>query len=167
MSNVIPLPTARGAATPLDLFLRVGEAHYGQIANLYADRNRRRGLTDMITNSKRRSIIQEARAMTTLNQVPDLVRTGYFLEKEVAEADRFARQVKELKPLASELQPKKGQTREQASESLIRRLAGHGQLNEKMRSSLENLHALRGLYAPRAPAEHLSERIASSARRSK
>jgi len=37
MTNIIPLPTARGAATRLDLFLRVGETHYGQVANLYAE----------------------------------------------------------------------------------------------------------------------------------
>ena len=37
MSNVIPLPTARGASTAIDLFLRIGEAHYGQIATLYAE----------------------------------------------------------------------------------------------------------------------------------
>ena len=37
MSNVFPLPTARGTATPLDLFLRVGEAHYRQVASLYTE----------------------------------------------------------------------------------------------------------------------------------
>jgi hypothetical protein len=38
MTNVIPLPTARGAATPIDLYLRLGEAHYSQIELLYAER---------------------------------------------------------------------------------------------------------------------------------
>src|SRR5438270_4338145 len=37
MTNIIPLPTARGAATPIDLFLRVGETHYAQIANFYSE----------------------------------------------------------------------------------------------------------------------------------
>ena len=37
MSNIILLPTTKGATTPLDLFLRVGEAHYGQIASLYTE----------------------------------------------------------------------------------------------------------------------------------
>jgi hypothetical protein len=37
MTNVIPLQTARNASTPADLFLRVGETHYGQVASLYAE----------------------------------------------------------------------------------------------------------------------------------
>ena len=37
MSNIIPLPTAKGATTPFDLFLRIGEAHYGQIASLHTE----------------------------------------------------------------------------------------------------------------------------------
>jgi hypothetical protein len=37
MANVIPLPTAKGATTPADLFLRIGEASYGQVAHLYAE----------------------------------------------------------------------------------------------------------------------------------
>lgn len=37
MTNVFPLPTARGASTPAELFLRVGEGHYGQVASLYSE----------------------------------------------------------------------------------------------------------------------------------
>jgi hypothetical protein len=37
MANVIPLPTARGASTRAELFLRIGETHYGQIASLYSE----------------------------------------------------------------------------------------------------------------------------------
>jgi hypothetical protein len=96
MSNVILLPTAKGANTPVDLFLRVGEAHDGQIASL---------------------------------------------------------------------KPRKGQTAEQAAENLVRRLIEHAQRNEKMRSSLENLHSVRGLDLPRAPAAHLSPRVRASDRK--
>lgn len=39
MVDVIPLPIAHGASTPPELFLRIGEMHYGQIANLYAEGN--------------------------------------------------------------------------------------------------------------------------------
>lgn len=48
MSNVVLLPTIKGAATPLDLFLRVGEAHHGQISTLHAEGRApvRRAITD-------------------------------------------------------------------------------------------------------------------------
>jgi hypothetical protein len=119
----------------------------------------------MISNSKRHSIVQEMRAMATLNQVPDLMRAQHFLEIELAAVDRFGRQVKDLKPVASELKPRKGQTAEQAVESLVRRTAEHAQRNEKMRSSLENLHSVRGIDVPRAPAAHLSQRVINAARK--
>ena len=113
----------------------------------------------MVSNSKRHSIFQESVALNALNRVPDLMRTQYFLDKDLAEIDRFARSVKELKPLASELRPRKGQTPEQAAESLTKRLAEHAVRNEKMRVSLENLHVVRGLGVPRVPAAHMSARV--------
>jgi hypothetical protein len=123
------------------------------------DPNCCRSLADMINNSKRHSITQEVRAMEALNKTPDLMRIQHFMDAELAEVDRFGRQVKDLKPILSELKPRKGQTAEQAAESLVRRLAEHAQRNEKMRSSLENLHSVRGLDSPRAPAAHLSPRV--------
>jgi len=126
------------------------------------DPNCCRGLADMISNSKRHSITQEARAMEALNKIPDLMRTQHFLDVELAEVDRFGRQVKDLKPIVSELTPRKGQTAVQAAESLVRRLTKHAQRNEKMRSSLENLHSVRGLDLPRATAAHLSPRVRAS-----
>lgn len=129
------------------------------------DPNCCRSLGDMIANSKRHSITQEARAMEALNKTPDLMRTQHFLDVELAEVDRFGRQVKELKPLASELKPRKGQTAEQAAKNLVRRLTEQAQRNEKMRSSLENLHSVRGLDFPRAPAALLSPRVRASDRK--
>ena len=123
-----------------------------------------RSLADMINNSKRHSVTQEAWAMEALNKAPDLMRTQHFLDVELAEVDRFGRQVKDLKPIVSELKPRRGQTAEPAAENLVRRITAHAQRNEKMRSSLENLHSVRGLELPRAPAAHLSPRVRASDR---
>lgn len=128
------------------------------------DPNCCRSLADMTLHAKRHSIVQETKALAALGSVPDLMRTQHFLEKEMADADRFARQVKEIKPIASELKPRRGQTQEQAAESLSLRLAAHALRNEKLRSSLENLHSVRGLAAPRIPAAHLSERVRTGRR---
>ena len=130
------------------------------------DPNCCRSLSDMVNHSKRHAIAQELKAINALNQVPDLMRPQHFLEKEVADADRFARQVKELKPAAAELKPRPSQSPEQAAESLSARLAAQALRNEKIRSSLENLHSVRGLDKPRVPAAHLAERV-RSARRSR
>ena len=87
------------------------------------------------------------------------MRTEHFLNKELAEADRFARQIKELKPVASDLKPRRGQSAEQAAESLSARLSKFAQRNEKLRSSLEDLHSVRGLGAPRIGRAHVVERV--------
>ncbi len=128
------------------------------------DPNCCRSLSDMTKHSRRHSVIQESKALDALNRAPDLMRTQHFLEKEPAEADRFARQVKDLKPVAAELRPRTGQTQEQAAESLSLRLAKQALRNEKMRSSLENLYSIRGLGLRRAPAVHLSERVRAGGR---
>jgi hypothetical protein len=130
-----------------------------------SDRNCCRSLADMVNHSKRHAMIQEAKAMESLNRVPDLMRTQHFIETELAAVDRFGRQIRELTPVVSELRPRQGQTAEQAGENLTRRLAEQAQRNEKMRSTLENLHSVRGLDAPRAPAAHLSSRVVNSARK--
>lgn len=87
------------------------------------------------------------------------MRTQHFLEKEMADADRFARQIKDLKPVATELKPRRGQTHEQAAESLSLRLAAQALRNERIRAGLENLHSMRGLAASRVSPAHLSERV--------
>ena len=100
--------------------------------------------------------------MNALNKVPDLMRTQHFLEQEVAHSDRFARQVKELKPVAAELKPRPGQSQDEAAESLSARLALQALRNEKIRLSLENLHSVRGLDKLRVPTAHLAERVRSA-----
>lgn len=144
----------------------LARAKGGHNAVVCQDRNCCRGLDDMIRNSKRHSIVQEQRAMHALEAVPDMMRATHFLDKEVAAIDRASRQIKELKPQLSELQPKKNQTAEQAAESLVKRMASHAVRNEKMRASLEDLHNLRGPDAPRAAPAALARRVNSSVPRS-
>jgi hypothetical protein len=124
-----------------------------------SDRNCCRSLSDMTNHSKRHSIGQETKALAALSSVPDLMRAEHFLNKEMAEADRFARQIKELKPVAADLKPRRGQSPEQAAESLSARLSKQALRNEKMRASLEDLHSVRGLGAPRIERAHLADRV--------
>lgn len=121
----------------------------------------RMGLKDMVGNSKGHSITQEMRSLGALNAVPDFKRAEYFLANDMTNADRLARQVKELKPLESELKPREGQTAKEAGEKLMARLADHARRTEKMRSVLENHHAVRGVQAPRVPPVHIVERVQS------
>lgn len=129
------------------------------------DPNCCRGLGDMIKHSKRHSITQEGRLMETLNRTPDQMRAQHFLDVELANVDRFGRQLKDLKPVVAELRPRKGQTAAEAAEKLVERLAKHSQRNEKMRSTLEHLHSVRGLDLPRAPEAHLAPRARSASPR--
>ena len=144
----------------------LAKAKGGHALLVCPDRNCCRSLSDMISNARRHSITQESRAMEALNRIPDLMRASHFIDTELAAADRFSRQVKDLKPVAAELKPKPGQTPEQAVESLMKRIAEHAQRNEKVRSSLENLHSVRGLNAPRVAAAYLSDRVTSRSRKS-
>lgn len=70
MSNVALLPTAKGAATPLDLFLRVGVAHHGQISTPHA-RGRapvRRAITDhALRNEKMRASLETLQSVRGLD----------------------------------------------------------------------------------------------------
>lgn len=143
----------------------LAKAKGGHALIVCPDRNCCRSLADMIGNAKRHSITQESRAMEALNRVPDLMRASHFLEADLTQTDRFARQVKDLKPVASELKLRPGQTPEEAAENLVKRMGAHAYRNEKVRSSLEKLHSVRGLDARRMPAARLSERVAFRSRR--
>lgn len=158
-------PAKRVSVPMLDKHLKVDEltalakARGGHGLVVCNDPNCCRSLTDMINNSKRHSFRQEKLAYDHLNRIPDLMRARDFIDKELAEADRFARQVKELKPIQSELKVREGQSAEAAAANLTTRLAKQSLRIEKLRSSLENLHTVRGLDAPRAPAARTSPRI--------
>lgn len=95
----------------------LARAKGGHSLMVCSDRNCCRNLSDMINNSRRHSIIQETAALGRLNRIPDLIRAQHFIENELADVDRFGRQLKELKPIVSELKPRIGQTPDEAAES--------------------------------------------------
>jgi hypothetical protein len=118
-----------------------------------------RTLADMIANPRRHAITQESIAMAALNRVPDLLRAEHFLKTEMADVDRFGRQLKMLKPAASELKPKPGQTADEAAERFSARMSEWAARTERMRAALENLHQVRGQETPRSVGAFLSDRV--------
>src|SRR5580698_8876879 len=80
MSNIVLLPTAKGAITPLDLFLRIGEAHYGQIESLY----------DQGRMPLRRAIFDASRLRHQLNFVKTLREDGVELTLDPKTAELAA-----------------------------------------------------------------------------
>ena len=95
------------------------------------------GLEDMITNWRPHFLYQRFSRIRALEKVPNHNRTRHFLNIDMAQADRLARQVKELKT---------------GDEKMIGRLTEHSRLVEARRAVLENLQETRGDSAPRAPA---------------
>lgn len=111
-----------------------------------------RGLEGMIGDRRAHYATQEGKLVSELERVPDAKRTEHFLSNELAQADRLARQIKEIKPLESELVPRKGQSAAQAAEKLTQRLVAWSRRNEKARSVLENLHEVHEVERARAPS---------------
>lgn len=120
-----------------------------------------RGLEGMLADRKAHFATQERKLIGDLEGVPDPKRVEHFLSHELAVADRLARQIKDLKPVESELQPRKGQTAAQAAEKLIARLSEWAQRNEKTRVVLENLHELQEIERSRMPGVHTHSSVKS------
>jgi hypothetical protein len=95
------------------------------------------GLPDMLANPKRHSVYQRVQTVQELERIPDLNRAQYFLDGDMARADRLARQIKELKT---------------GEAKLNKRMTDHSRRIEKLRSTLEHFHSARGSDAPRASA---------------
>lgn len=93
------------------------------------------GLPDMLGNPKRHSVYQRMQQIHGLERTPDLSRTQHFLDGDMTRADRLARQIKDLKT---------------GDEKLSKRTLAHSHRMEKLRSTLEHFHSLRGTEAPRA-----------------
>ncbi|HEX8654924.1 MAG TPA: hypothetical protein VF693_06865 [Allosphingosinicella sp.] len=111
-----------------------------------------RGLEGMVADRKGHYAVQEAKLLRELESVPEPKRTEHFLSHELAIADRTARQIKDIKPLESELKPRKGQTATQAAQKLTERLVAWARRNEKTRSVLENLHEVHEIERSRVPS---------------
>jgi hypothetical protein len=92
------------------------------------------GLPDMLANPKRHTVYQRIQQIRELERIPDLNREQHFLDGEMTRADRLARQIKDLKT---------------GDEKLNKRMMDHSHRIEKLRSTLEHFHSVRGTDAPR------------------
>jgi hypothetical protein len=95
------------------------------------------GVDDMTKNWRAHFLYQRFSRSDALEKVPDHNRTRYFLDNDMAEADRLARQVKELKT---------------GNKELTSRLTKHSRRIESMREVLESLFEARGDGVARARA---------------
>jgi len=136
MAQILALPTVKASAQPVGHFLRLGDTGHRQLADLHAEgRFSPKRVPDMLSSPKRHSVYQRMHQIQALEVVPDLNRAQHFLDGEMAQADRLARQIKELKT---------------GDAKLDKRMLEHSRRMEKLRSTLEHFHSVRGAEAPRA-----------------
>jgi len=88
-----------------------------------------------LANPKRHGLYQRTLQIREIEKIPNLNRAQHFLEGEMARADRLARQIKDLNL---------------TDENLASRMRAHGDRMEKLRSTLEHFHEVRGNDGPRA-----------------
>jgi hypothetical protein len=93
------------------------------------------GFPDMLANPKRHGLYQRTLQIREIEKIPNLNRAQHFLDGEMARADRLARQIKDLNL---------------TDENLASRMRAHGDRMEKLRSTLEHFHEMRGNDGPRA-----------------
>lgn len=105
------------------------------------------GYTDMVSDPRRHAAHQMFTALASLEAVPDLRRETYFLSGPMTDADRLARQVRQLRPSAVE-----ANRRGVDSAALISRFEQHSRRMEQLLSMCEILHQARGDEGPRAGA---------------
>jgi hypothetical protein len=99
----------------------------------------------MIAEPRRHAAHQIFRELGQLQGIPDLKREHHFLNGAMTIAERLAREIKNLKPPASEatqrgIDPTK----------LMARLSDHSRRTEQLHSALLELHDQRGDQSPRA-----------------
>jgi hypothetical protein len=98
-----------------------------------------KGLDDMIDDPQRHAATQAIRRIGKLSDIPELHREGHFISHNLAEADRAARQVRNLRPSAV-----KAELLGVDPKNLMMRLAKHAEKISRTRSALEDLHEARG-----------------------
>jgi hypothetical protein len=91
----------------------------------------------MVENPRRHAAYQRFAQIEDMERTPDLKRAQHFLDGQMTQADRLARQVKELKT---------------GDIDLTKRLVAHSRRVERLRASLEHLHEKRGDDPRRSPA---------------
>ncbi len=99
----------------------------------------------MIDDPRRHAAYQAFSRVRALEDIPRLSREHYFINGPMAEADRLARSIKQLKPSDSE-----AALREIDSSKLMKRFHDYSRKLEKFRTTLEKFHEARSDETPRA-----------------
>lgn len=149
-------PPARSEDEPFGRAVRIGIPGLGKSATikelelLAAARGGRRlvacgdraccphGLKDMIDDPRRHTAYQAFSTVRALEEVPHLSREHYLLHGPIADADRLARNIKQLRPPSME-----AALREIDLPKLMKRLHDHSRKLEKLRMTLEKMHEAR------------------------
>ncbi|HWA18310.1 MAG TPA: hypothetical protein VG757_04885 [Devosia sp.] len=105
------------------------------------------GMQDTLGDPRQHAAYQSLASVRDIAAVPDLKREQHFLSGRMADLDRQARLIKELKFPVEEARARKVN-----ADDLTRRLTTHSKQLEKMRLSLEDLHESRAEGTPRARA---------------
>lgn len=107
------------------------------------------GVKDMLTDPRQHSAYQATAPIAALSKIPDLNRERHFLEKPLLDAERLARNIKDLNPSVAE-----ATKLEVNLESLKKRMSEHHRKIGKFSDALSLLHNERGAAAPRAKVCH-------------
>lgn len=141
-AKIVRFPHAKPPVQPLGHFL---PARGGRRLISCTDPCCPHGLQDMVNDPRRHAVYQTHAQISELSAIPDLRREQHFLDGRMTDADRRARQVKDLKVSLEE-----ASRRGVDVDRLMKRLADHSNQTEKMRQTLEDLHESRGSSASRA-----------------
>lgn len=145
-TNYVPIPGLgrRLASKELQLLASAkgGRKHLG-----CQDACCQHGVSDMLADSRQHAAYQTIAPIRALAEVPDQNREGFFLDKPLRDAERIARNVKDLNPSKADAKELNVDL-----DSLKRRLSEHHRKIGKFSDTLSLLHDERGAGAPRAKA---------------
>lgn len=103
------------------------------------------GVKDMLADSRQHATFQTIAPIRSLAEVPDLNREEHFLKKPLLDAERLARNIKDLNPSKTDAEEMKVDL-----DSLKRRMSEHHRKIGKFSDALSLLHDERGSGAQRA-----------------
>ena len=116
------------------------------------------GYTDMLADHRGHASRQMFRSIEAIEKVPDLLRGHSFLNGQMANAVRKAREIQSLRPSAAEAE-RHGVN----LDDLMKRMTAHSRKMDKTQASLQNLYDARGKDAPRArPIQSFNPRDAQT-----
>lgn len=113
------------------------------------------GLQDMLENPRRHAAHQAIAEVARLNEVPDQNRAEHFLNNDLKHTARLARDVKRLKPPASDVSEQNVNL-----ESLMKRLGDHSKKLDKVEEALEDYLSTRAKSIPNvAPVAEVRSKL--------